>query len=639
MRILPLLALGLGILGCSSGGNLSLRTETQNAVDQGEDELDLLVLTPGDEIYISAEEYLADVLLLYSEALDSAEAGNNMAAQNLFDSAILSLTELDPESLDVSNDDLEWLRMELIRDYASFLSNLPELPAESSPSAVYLSLSEFLGDSIYTREDLIDLVLSTSETSLETDTTISKRAYPNVPLIVNSYVENALTFYQTKGRKVFSKWLERAEEAIPYYTALLEEEGLPDEVVYLAMIESGFSTSAYSRSHASGPWQFIASTARIFGLEVSYWYDERRDPELSTRAACRYLKNLHDKFNDWYLAFAAYNCGERRLNRAMKRAGQSNYWALRRHLPRQTRDYVPSYLAARIICQNPTQYGFEPLNFRVPPETELAPVDGCVDLKEVARCADADYKLIKALNPALKRGCTPPNARNFSVRLPVGAAEQFSERVAKAPRLEKSEWVRHRIRRGETLSTIAAKYRVSMRSILEIPANKLKNPHRIRAGRYLLIPVKERYVASRNEPRTSKSQPSQLTSYEGKDRIVYRVRKGDALSTIAQKHGVRIADLKSWNHLWSERYIYPGQKLIIWTKSSRTADGSTDGKLAEGSTSNSSGSELRTHQVQPGDTLWDISRLYGVSVKELKEWNGIRSAYRLKPGSVLKLQP
>lgn len=630
------MALGIFFLGCSSGRNVSVQPETQTSP---ETELDLVAVEPANQVYLSPDDYFNEVLNLYSEALDSARAGNGMAAQNLFESAILGLSELQAEDLDVDPEDFDWIRVQLATDYGNFLGSLQELPAESSPSAVFLSLSEFLGDSIYTREDLIDLLLANGVTASDSDTTALASSYPPVPLIFNSYVENVLRFYQTKGRKVFSKWLERAEEAIPYYSALLREEGMPEEIVYLAMVESGFSSIAYSRSHASGPWQFIASTARIYGLEVNYWYDERRDPEISTRAACQYLKNLYDEFNDWYLAFAAYNCGERRVERAIRRSGVTDYWQIRRHLPRQTREYVPSYLAARIICQNPAQYGFDDLNHRFPVETELAPVDGCVDLRDIAQCAEADYELIKALNPALKRGCTPPSARNFQVRIPKGRADTFVEKIVEAPRLEKSELLQHRIRRGEALSTIAAKYGVSMRSIMEIPENKLLNPHKIRAGQYLFVPLREGYAASRTESIKSRSRHVEPVSTEGRNRVVYHVRRGDALSTIALRHKVRISDLKAWNNLWDQRYIYPGQKLIIWTKPSAEIPKINEEKIADAGSVRYLGPIPLTHRVQPGDTLWDISRKYGVSVQDLKRWNGIRSAYRLKPGIELKLQP
>lgn len=630
MKRLPLILLGLALIGCSGANNFSLLqdADTESAAEQTDQAADYEVLPSS-----AAEDILSQIIAKYQDALDSADACNNLAAQKLFESAIIDFSELDADSLDIPADDIDWLRWQLVNDYAEFLNDLPELPAESSPSAVYISLSEFLGDSISSSEDLISLLLPTTETSSDSDTVAQRHRYPDVPLIVNSYVENALKFYQTKGRKVFSRWMERAGESIPYYTAILDDEGMPFEIVYLAMIESGFSSSAYSRAHASGPWQFITSTARIYGLKVDYWHDERRDREKSTRAACAYLKKLYDEFGDWYLAFAAYNCGEKRIHRAVDRSGKSDFWSLRSLLPRQTRDYVPSYLAARIICQNPTQYGFEETRLEEPLRTKIVYVDGCVSLKEIARCAGTDYEVIRLLNSALKRNCTPPHAKNFPVLIPEGTGENFDELIAKAPRLEKSEWVRHRVRRGETLSLIAAKYGVSMNSIMEIPANKLRSPHKITAGQYLLIPVAAGHGSPGEEPEVGQPQPPQLTTASGQIRTIYRVQKGDYLDRIANKFQVRVEDIKTWNHLWGQRFIYPGQKLIIWTKSGEAL------AAANSAGSNLSMNQSRVHLVKPGDTLWDISQIYGVSVRDLKEWNGIRSARQLKPGTKLKLEP
>ncbi len=628
----------LFLTGCSSMNRWSALTPEAISGD----EPDAVQVQP--PMYAEPEMSAADefemALVLYEEALDSAAAGNNLTAQNLFENAIIKLAELDSESVDVDAQDLASLRRELASDYAAFLAGLDELPEESSPSAVYIGLSEFLGDSIGSTEDLLGLMIPAPPEVEFADPVGRRQLYPDIPIIVNSYVQRAIQYYSTKGRKVFSKWLKRAEEAIPYYSAILKQEGMPEELVYLAMVESGFSSTAYSRAHASGPWQFISSTARLFGLKVNYWYDERRDKEKSTRAACDYLKKLYDEFGDWYLAFAAYNCGERRVQRAIRRSGKRDYWSLRRYLPRQTREYVPSILAAAIIAGDPEKYGFEPLRLRPPPETRTVEVKGCVSLKEVAKAADVDLQTVRALNPALKRDCTPPEVDTFRVIIPADAGKDFDRKIAEAPRLERSNWVRHRIRRGETLSTIAAKYGVSMRAIMSIPSNNLRNPHKIRAGRYLMIPVGEGRGDVVVEPRIGDPQPLQIASGDGRVRSIYRVRKGDSLSKIARRYGVSVSSLKSWNNLWGKKYIYPGQNLIVWTKAAasegKESQWASVGPPKPGSASKAG---VEVHVVQPGDTLWDISRLYGVSVRDLMNWNGIRSARRLKPGMALKLQP
>jgi len=643
-----IIALAILMLGCSGTRKFFWLSDRSEEPTLAENET-FTPLTSELPFYLTPEERFDDVRRCYSEALDSAAAGHNEAAQNLFEYAIVNLSDLSADSLDLNPADLNELGNELVSDYAKFLHQLPVLPQESSPSTVYLALAEFLGDSVESMEDLIEVVLAPD--LADTSTAASYRLYPDVPLEVNGYVEDALRFFQTKGRKVFTFWLQRSEDWIPYLTDLLRSEGMPEEIVYLSMIESGFSTSAYSRAHASGLWQFISSTAKIYGLQVNKYYDERRDPELSTRAACRYLRKLHDQFGDWYLAFASYNCGELRVERMVKKVGAYDYWKIRSLLPRQTREYVPYYLAARLICQDPEKYGFQQPSFRERPETNVIYVDGSMDLRTIAQCANADYETVKRLNPALKKGITPPKAKNFPVRLPVGSSvgEALTEQINKAPRLpakteseERSDWVRHRVRSGETLDTIAKKYGVSVRAIMNVPANNLKNPHRIRAGRYLLIPVREDYVATSKEPAVGQPQPAQVTSADGSNRIIYRVRRGDTLARIAQTYRIQPSDIKTWNHLWGEKYIYAGQRLILWTQAS--PGGSDDRDL--GMTANpdpqhgaASADPPETYTVRRGDTLWDIAKRFGLSVQQLKEWNGIRSAHSLQPGLEIKLQP
>ncbi|TKJ41280.1 hypothetical protein CEE37_06330 [candidate division LCP-89 bacterium B3_LCP] len=638
MKRLPILIVCFFLLGCSGGNNFSLRPAAESETGLASSDTISVEQNSNAGMYPTPDEQLDEALGLYQDALDSAEVGSDKSAQDLFERSIITITALQPDSLTIAQEDLEWLRWQLVEDYAEFLKQLPELPAESSPSTVYISLSEFLGDSIAAPGDLINLVLPTNAATDDTSQFI--QLYPDVPLVTNKYVNRVLKFYQTKGRKVFSKWLSRGEKAIPYYTNLLKQEGMPEELVYLSMIESGFSTRAYSRAHASGPWQFISSTARIYDLEVGYWYDERRDPEKSTEAACRYLRKLYDEFGDWYLAFAAYNSGEGRVHRAMRKSGKKDYWGIRRHLPRQTRNYVPSYLAARIICQNPEKYDFAELELKPSVEDyKTVHIEGCISTKEIAKTAQTTVSEIKRLNPAIKRDCTPPSAKNFALKVPSGTPDGFEEQIAQAPRLERSEWIRHRIRRGEALSTIARKYGVSMRAIMEIPANNLRSAHRIRAGRYLMIPVGNGSVTHVREPKVGAPQPLQITSADGKVRTIYRVRKNDNLSVIADRFNVGIASIRNWNNLWGKRFIYPGQKLVIWTKSPQQPEETPEFTAVGPMPPKSLQTKPHVHIIQSGDTLWDISRLYDVSIGDLKKWNSIRSARRLRPGTQLKLEP
>jgi membrane-bound lytic murein transglycosylase D len=646
LNVILLVVLGFLLLGCSGTRRFLWLPDRAQSV-QNEENASQVTSEFETPAYLLPQERLNEVLSCYDQALDSASAKRNVAAQRLFETSIVKLSELRADSLEV-NQDLDHLGNEIIANYAKFLNQLPDLPAETSPTAVYLSLSEFLGDSVESWEDLIDIVLSPEDgDAVYSDSQTRSEAYPDIPLVVNSYVEEAVIFFQTKAHKVFTKWLERSEVAVPYFAALLKEEGMPEELVYLSMIESGFSNIAYSRAAASGPWQFISSTAKIYGLNVGKYYDERRDPDLSTRAACRYLKKLYDQFGDWYLAFASYNCGERRVEKIVQRTGNNDYWQIRQHLPKQTRDYVPYYLAARLICQDPERYGFVSPTFREPIESGVVYVDGCVDLKVIAKCAEADYDELKSLNPALKKGCTPPNSKNFPIRLPSGTGQNFSEKFTQVPakqryqtpKQEKGDWVRHRVRKGETLAVIAKRYGVSVESISLISANKVSNPHKLRVGQYLLIPVRGEYIASSKEPEVGKPQPPRLTSEDGRNRTIYTVRRGDTLAEIGVRFGVQSSDIKTWNHLFGERYIHPGQKLILWCETDADQSRRHSETLAVNEAGDDSPDSPHVYKIRPGDTLWDIAKRTGISVQNLKKWNDIRSAYKLMPGSELKLQP
>jgi membrane-bound lytic murein transglycosylase D len=343
--------------------------------------------------------------------------------------------------------------------------------------------------------------------------------------------------------------MERAEVYVPLLQQILREEGLPEELVYLSMIESGFNPKAYSYAHAVGPWQFIRSTGRIFGLKSDWWYDERRDPVKATYAACKYLKRLYTEFDDWYLALAAYNSGEGRVHRHMRHYNTRDYWELKR-LPRQTRNYVPTFLAALTIMKDPEKYGFKKISFKGYSEYDSVLVTECLDLNLVADIIETDYQSLKDLNPAIVRWCTPPTQDSIWLKVPLGTTAMFHEKVATIPEDQKRSWVRHKVRSGETLSIIAQKYRTSMKAIMDIKSNNIRSPHRISAGKYLLIPVPPNKYSSGLALASIDYDEEYIP--DGRSRVTYTVRKGDNLGLIAQKFGTSVKSLKGWNNLWGK---------------------------------------------------------------------------------------
>jgi membrane-bound lytic murein transglycosylase D len=380
----------------------------------------------------------------------------------------------------------------------------------------------------------------------------------DMPVEVNEAVRVYLEYFQTRMRPVFARYLIRAGRYIPEMRQIFREHGLPEDLVYVALIESGFNPYAYSRSRASGPWQFITSTGKRYGLRVDYWVDERRDVIRATNAAARYLSDLHQRFGDWLLAMAAYNAGEGQVAVALKRTGAETFWELREAyaLPQETRDYVPKFMAAAIIAKNPREYGFD-VDPHPPLALDQVTVHGPTDLGAVARAAEIPDEEVKALNPHLRRGLTPPDQKSFDLYLPRGRAEVFAANFPRIREEEEGQWaskartmgsgylVRHRVRRGEALSTIAQKYGARVSAIQR--ANKMGHRTLIRQGQVLLVPVGRQYAAAA----------------QNGGRLSHKVQRGDSLWKIAMRYKVSLKDLMAWNGLNSKSILRPGDKLIV----------------------------------------------------------------------------
>jgi membrane-bound lytic murein transglycosylase D len=393
----------------------------------------------------------------------------------------------------------------------------------------------------------------------------------DIPIVVNDRVEYFIEYFQTTHREPFSRWLQRSGRYIPMMKKLLSENGLPEDLVYMALIESGFNPRAYSRRKASGPWQFISRTGQKYGLKNDWWIDERRDPEKSTIAAARHLKDLYDQFSCWYLAAASYNAGAGKISRAIQRYKTEDFWELTKHryLKRETKNYVPKMIAAALIAKSPEKYGFSDIEYDEPIRYEKAEIPDATDLRVIACCSETDYEIIKALNPELLRWCTPPGYPNYQVKIPEGKGEIFRQNFAQLKPSEKITFRRHYVQSGDTLSQIARRYGTGVSAIMQM--NNIRNPRHLRAGSSIIIPIpadkavslaKTVQQAPANPKKVEPPQTMPTIDESSLEEIRYVVQEGDTLWDIALMYNLRVEDIRRWNNLRGN-IIRPNDELVL----------------------------------------------------------------------------
>jgi membrane-bound lytic murein transglycosylase D len=451
-------------------------------------------------------------------------------------------------------------------------------------------------------------------------------------------VQQWIAYFTEKpqGRKIFAKWLSRSRRYAPLILKTMREDGLPEDLLYLAMIESGFSPKARSRAGAEGVWQFMPYTGKNYGLKIDHWVDERRDIVASTHAAARYLKELHQIFGSWYLAAASYNAGEGRTLRVVRESRTRNFWQLIRekgNFRAETRNYIPKMIAAAMISKNPEKYGFTDIAYEEPLTWEKVSVPAGVDLRSIAKLADIDYEYLKLLNPELRRAITPPNLDSWDVRVPPAQKDILLARRSELKGRKHGHFITHTIRRGETLGHVSKLYGVDQRSIMEL--NQIRDSRRLRIGQTLQIPAdysearprsrrsSERAayesVANSNissSPTSSALSPSAksfnqaptslASNDEGFD--VYEVRSGDNLEQIARRFGTNVSTLRRINGIRGSR-INAGQKIKVPSRVKPAG---------------SAGASIKIHRVRSGEHLKLIADRYGSSVAQIKKLNKLK---------------
>jgi membrane-bound lytic murein transglycosylase D len=387
----------------------------------------------------------------------------------------------------------------------------------------------------------------------------------DIPLTLNSKVQYFVNYFQTSGRGAFARWLSRSERYIPMMKKVLKKEGLPEDLVYLAMIESGFSPHAYSVASAVGPWQFMSATGKRYSLRIDQWIDERRDPLKSTIAAAMYLKELYGIFNqDWYLAAAGYNAGENKILRAINMYESRDYWQLSKgsYLTRETKDYVPRLLAAAIIAKDPARYGFADVAYLPPIEFDTVVIPSRTDLELIAKGCDIPYQTLRELNPELRRWCTPPDYPNYELKIPLGKKSLFDAEFAKIAEdkryVEKVLYTRYRAGKRDTLASVAERFGATPQALAEL--NHLKKGARVR-GRTLIVPVLN---ASGGESLQGKQVVAKVRKEESREfKKYYTVKKGDTLINLAKRFNVPARLLAAWNNLKEKVALRPGKRIIV----------------------------------------------------------------------------
>lgn len=579
----------------------------------------------------------------YLQALILIEKGDTTGAAKYFEIAINILNPLVSYPGIDKNDDFTDLAQSIIEDYESFVQSIDNLDENSSLFII--------------RDKLFEKIESpkTTTTTIQPPIEIKKQVQPEVkkdsidfansftiPLIDNEFVQKNISFLtQDKvGKRFIKNNHERSTKWFPMFKRIAKEEDVPEEIIYLAMIESALNPNAVSRAKAVGLWQFIRSTGEMYGLNAnsSVWVDERRDPEKSTRAAMRHLRDLYNELGDWHLALAAYNCGINGVKRAIAKSKFENpsFWEIRDFLPKETRNYVPFYIATAKVSMKPEEYGISTKEFNYLDEYkyDTYTLNEPISLKALAKCSGTTLEHLQNLNPELLTTTTPPDLSSYTIKIPQGTKELFIANLATLTPEEKKPWITHKVAKKETIGSIARYYGVPEKVILS--ANNLTNERtKLKSGTTLLIPIDAREFEETLAVDNQAESEQQIATTKGTDShsnsskeinspkeeyIIHNVNHGENLYTIAQKYGIRLADLRIMNNIpYDKEEIEPGTALKIAKNVSTIAETSKSPVIKK-----LNSPIVIRHNVRNGETLAQIADDYNVSIESIKKLNNLK---------------